>query len=83
MKLSPQKNINVSVSRKPPLGELAELQTAVKAAQAELGDAGRVLIRYSGTQAMCRVMVEGPTEEVTNRLAASLAEVVRQSIGQP
>ncbi len=82
MKLSPQKTINVNVGSKPPLEELAELQAAVKAAEAELGGSGRVLIRYSGTQAMCRVMVEGPSEEITNRLAHRLAEVVRQSIGQ-
>jgi phosphoglucosamine mutase len=80
MKPSPQKNLNVNVSRKPPLEGLSDLQAAIKAAEAELGDAGRVLIRYSGTQAMCRVMVEGPTDEITNRLATRLAEAVKQSI---
>ncbi len=81
MRLTPQRNVNVNVGRKPPLEELRELQEAVRAAEAELGNKGRVLIRYSGTQAMCRVMVEGPTEEVTNRLANQLAEVVKRSIG--
>ncbi len=81
MTLAPQKNLNVDVSRKPPLGELHEVQAAIRAAEAELGDKGRVLIRYSGTQAMCRVMVEGPTEEVADRLANRLADVVRRSIG--
>lgn len=81
MTLAPQKTINVDVSRKPPLEELTELQTAIKAAEAELGDAGRVLIRYSGTQAMCRVMVEGPTEEITDHLVKQLAEIVKNSIG--
>jgi len=81
MKLAPQKTINVDVSRKPPLEELAALQAAIKAAEKELDDAGRVLIRYSGTQAMCRVMVEGPTEEITDRLANHLAEIVKNSIG--
>jgi len=81
MKLSPQKIINVDVTRKPPLESMAELQEAIGAAEAELGRQGRVLIRYSGTQSMCRVMVEGPTEEMTERLAQSLSETVRKCIG--
>jgi phosphoglucosamine mutase len=40
-----------------------------------------VLIRYSGTQPMCRVMVEGPTDEMTDRLAGQLADVVKKCIG--
>ncbi len=78
---APQQIINLEVRQKPPLAELPALQQALRAAEAELGDRGRVLIRYSGTQALCRVMVEGPTEEMTQRLARTLAEVVRQSIG--
>jgi phosphoglucosamine mutase len=76
MRLSPQKTINVEVSRKPPLEDLPELQAAIRRAESELAGRGRVLIRYSGTQAMCRVMVEGPTEEVTDRLARELARKV-------
>ena len=82
MALSPQKIINVTVRDKPPLDTLPELQKAVQAAEAELGDKGRVLIRYSGTQAMCRVMVEGPTEQMTERLTSALADVVKKCIGQ-
>ena len=82
MALSPQKIINVTVKDKPPLDALPELQKAVQAAEAELGDKGRVLIRYSGTQAMCRVMVEGPTEQMTERLTSALADVVKKCIGQ-
>jgi phosphoglucosamine mutase len=81
MSLSPQRIINVNVSSKPPIDEIAELQDAIRAAETELGDSGRVLVRYSGTQAMCRVMVEGPTKEITDRLAGSLAEAVRTNIG--
>ncbi|HYK89202.1 MAG TPA: phosphoglucosamine mutase [Acidobacteriota bacterium] len=81
MTLSPQKTINVNVSHKPPLEELTELQRVIKSVEAELADKGRVLIRYSGTQAMCRVMVEGPTEDVTTRLANLLADAVAKSIG--
>ncbi len=81
MKMSPQKIINVDVARKPPLEELPDLQAAIKAAEAELGDKGRVLIRYSGTQSMCRVMVEGPSDDIVNRLTRSLADKVKACIG--
>ena len=81
MKMAPQKIINVDVKNKPPIEKIPELQAAIKSAEGELGDKGRVLIRYSGTQSMCRVMVEGPTEEMTNRLTQSLADCVRKCIG--
>jgi phosphoglucosamine mutase len=81
IKLFPQKIINVDVTGKPPLESITELQESIRAAESELGREGRVLIRYSGTQSMCRVMVEGPTEEVTLRLAQSLAGIVRKNIG--
>ncbi|MEI6892421.1 MAG: phosphoglucosamine mutase [Pontiella sp.] len=77
----PQKMINVDVKEKPPLEEVPALMTAIEEAEAELGDAGRVLIRYSGTQPMCRVMVEGPTENKTTILAERLAAVVKDVMG--
>jgi phosphoglucosamine mutase len=81
MSLFPQAIINVDVATKPPLEELPELQAAIKTAEAELGEKGRVLVRYSGTQSMCRVMVEGPTEEKTQRLTRQLADAVRKCVG--
>ena len=50
-------------------------------AEAELGDDGRVLLRYSGTENLCRVMVEGPADEQVERLADKIADAVRQEIG--
>ena len=81
MTLFPQKIVNVDVTRKPPLESLEELQGAIRKAEEELGRKGRVLIRYSGTQNKCRVMVEGPSEEVTARLVESLADTVRRAVG--
>ncbi len=81
MKIFPQKLINIDVAKKPPIEEIAELQAAIQKAEEELADKGRVLIRYSGTQLMCRVMVEGPTEEMTLRIAEELADIVRKCIG--
>ena len=80
MTLTPQRLVNVDVARKPPLEEVPELTAAIARAEAELGDQGRVLVRYSGTQAMCRVMVEGPTDAMTRRLADDLAGVVRRCL---
>ena len=80
MSMAPQKIINVDVSRKPPLEGIPEIQDAIRAAEKELGDRGRVLVRYSGTQSMCRVMVEGPTEEMTRRLTETVAGVVKKSL---
>jgi len=80
MKIFPQKLINIDVKEKPPVEEIAGMPEAIKKAEDELADNGRVLIRYSGTQHMCRVMVEGPTDEMTTRIAETLADVVRNAI---
>jgi len=81
MELFPQKLINVNVSDKPPLEEVKSIQQAIQQAENTLGDQGRVLVRYSGTQSMCRVMVEGPTTAMTDSLASSVAQTVAQSLG--
>jgi phosphoglucosamine mutase len=77
----PQRLINVDVKQKPPVDEVEGIAKAVAEAEAELGTEGRVLIRYSGTQPMCRVMVEGPTGKITNEIAERLADAVRECIG--
>jgi len=81
MDVFPQRLINVRVAGKPDLSDVPEIQTAVAEAEAALGDQGRVLVRYSGTENLCRVMVEGPTAVVTDGWAEKLAEVVRVVLG--
>nr|HPJ71236.1 phosphoglucosamine mutase [bacterium] len=81
MRMFPQTLVNVEVARKPPLEELPELTAAAAAAEAELAGRGRVLIRYSGTQNLCRVMVEGPDPESTERTARSLARLAERLLG--
>jgi phosphoglucosamine mutase len=81
MDVFPQKLINVDVKSKPDIQTVPEIVEAIKQVEAELKDEGRVLVRYSGTQNMCRVMVEGPTKEVTEKYAAQLADVVKAAIG--
>jgi len=80
MQMTPQRLMNIDVKSKPSLDSIPELDAAIKLAEKELGDQGRVLVRYSGTQAMCRVMVEGPTEAMTERLTRQLADVVRKCL---
>lgn len=77
----PQKMINVEVSVKPPLDEMADVCAEIERAEQDLADSGRVLVRYSGTQSLCRVMVEGPTEELTTKWAEHLAKAVKKAIG--
>ncbi|HVR86699.1 MAG TPA: phosphoglucosamine mutase [Planctomycetota bacterium] len=76
----PQVLINVKVARKPPLENVSGIQSAIGAAEMELGADGRILVRYSGTEHLCRVMVEGPRDEMVNRLAASVADVVKKEL---
>lgn len=83
MTLFPQKLINVTVANKPPIEEVDSIQKAIQDAEKTLKGNGRVLIRYSGTQSMCRVMVEGPTQDVTESLANSLARTVSAALGGP
>jgi phosphoglucosamine mutase len=80
---APQRLINVEVSRKPPLESVAPIRQAIAEAERELGSSGRVLVRYSGTQSLCRVMVEGPSIEITERLATWLAGTVQSELRTP
>ena len=80
MTVFPQHLINVDVSSKPNINSVPEIVEAIDAAEKALGDQGRVLVRYSGTQNMCRVMVEGPDAKTTKTLAERIADAVRSSL---
>ncbi|MEE2637686.1 MAG: phosphoglucosamine mutase [Acidobacteriota bacterium] len=79
---APQVVVNVPVRRRVPLDELPTVSRCVEAASTDLGPDGRVLVRYSGTEALLRIMVEGPTETHIRRLADTIAEAVRAEIGK-
>jgi phosphoglucosamine mutase len=81
MKVFPQKLINVEVKSKPDLSTIPEINEVIKAVEAQLGTKGRVLVRYSGTQPMCRVMVEGPTNDETEKYCTQIADVLREKLG--
>ena len=81
MKVFPQKLINVGVKTKPELSTIPEINQVIKDVEKRLADTGRVLVRYSGTQNMCRVMVEGPTIEETEKYCRQIADLVLEKIG--
>ena len=78
----PQLTINVPVQSKPDLSAIPEIARVIQSAEDSLGDQGRVLVRYSGTQSLCRVMVEGPTEDITASHASAIAEVVKAKLNE-
>nr|HPG32027.1 phosphoglucosamine mutase [bacterium] len=81
MNIYPQKLINVEVKEKKNLEEIKEIDDAIKKIEKKLGADGRVLVRYSGTQKMCRVMVEAPTDELTGESANYIAGVIKKNLG--
>lgn len=76
----PQTLINVEVRCKPELSEVPEIIEAICRAEQELAGEGRVLVRYSGTENVCRVMVEGPSFALIDRLARDIAAVVEEKL---
>lgn len=81
MTVFPQVLINVEVKSRRDLSRIPEIMAVIKQTEARLGNRGRVLVRYSGTQNLCRVMVEGPTEEETREAAQTIAQVVEKHLG--
>ncbi len=81
MDIFPQKLINVDVKSKPDIATIPRIVEVIQQVEQELRDEGRVLVRYSGTQNMCRVMVEGPSLEVTEKYCRQIADVVEEIIG--
>ncbi len=77
----PQTIVNVKVRSKPPLDSLPEVSKALANAESALGKNGRIVLRYSGTEPLARVMVEAEHEADVQRFSQSLANALRSSIG--
>ncbi len=77
----PQVLVNVRVAKKRPLESLAEMQDAIRKVEDELAGAGRVLIRYSGTEPKARIMVEGEDESRVKEFAHDLADRLVRALG--
>ncbi len=81
LKVFPQKIQNVRVREKIPFAQVPAVQTAIEAAEKELDGNGRVVVRYSGTEALARVMVEAESEEKMRALAAGIAGEIQKALG--
>jgi phosphoglucosamine mutase len=77
----PQKLINIKVAQKPPLESIPALVQAIAQKEKELGNTGRVLVRYSGTENKVRVMVECEDEDQCRKHATDLAGIIEKEIG--
>jgi len=77
----PQVIVNVKVKSKPPLDSVPEVAQALAEAQQYLGENGRIVLRYSGTEPLVRVMVEAEHRADVERYSKSIAEAVRNTIG--
>ncbi len=81
LKVFPQVIVNVKVRDKKPLETIPAVAERIRAAEEELKDSGRVVIRYSGTEALARVMIEAESEEAMHRHANAIASAIRAELG--
>jgi phosphoglucosamine mutase len=81
MTVFPQVLINVPVKKKPEISSLPELVRLQQDVERRLGEKGRVLLRYSGTEPVCRIMVEGEHKEEIDRYGRQIAEKVAKLLG--
>lgn len=81
MERYPQVLVNVRVREKRPFDEVARISAAMREVEAELGERGRLLLRYSGTETLARVMIEGERQEEIEKLANRLALVIEDELG--
>ena len=82
MTVFPQVLINVEVDHKPDIENVSEIKDAISWVEHRLGNEGRVLVRYSGTEPLCRVMVEGPEMDKTRSYCQELADKIKKKIGK-
>lgn len=81
LKNYPQVIVNVKVREKRPLDTIPSVVSAIQSAEDELKDSGRVVIRYSGTEALARVMIEAESETAMRRHADAIADAIRAELG--
>jgi phosphoglucosamine mutase len=80
-KVFPQRIRNVKVSEKVPMDQLPAVAAAIQAAQAELDGNGRVVVRYSGTEKLARVMVEAESQTLVDKHVDAVAGALQSAIG--
>jgi phosphoglucosamine mutase len=77
----PQSMVNVKVKEKPAIDSMLSVKCIINDVEKELTDNGRVLVRYSGTENLCRVMVEGPTLALTEEKSQMISNAIHNEIG--
>jgi phosphoglucosamine mutase len=81
IKTYPQKLVNIRVKQKRPLGELSMVQAEIEAAERAFNGSGRVVVRFSGTEPLARVMIEAKTNEEVDEWTARIADAIRAELG--
>ena len=81
LRVFPQKIQNIRVREKVPFSQVPAIQSAIAAAERELDGNGRVVVRYSGTEALARVMVEAESEDKMQSLTAAIAAEIQKALG--
>ena len=81
MKVFPQTVLNIPVKTKPEISTVPQLVKAIEMVEGELGKRGRVLVRYSGTEPVCRIMIEGERQEEIDEYARQIGDVIRDQLG--
>jgi len=81
LEVYPQLLVNVRVKERRPLEEMASVKEEIRRMETEFGDAGRVVVRFSGTEPLARVMVEGPKLDRVQYFAESIAAAIRSELG--
>jgi phosphoglucosamine mutase len=81
LRIYPQTLVNVRVRERKPLVELTAVQQEIRRAEDTFGDLGRVFVRFSGTEPLARVMVEGPDQNQVEQFAQSIANAIQTELG--
>jgi phosphoglucosamine mutase len=81
LKVFPQKIQNIRVREKIPFSQVPAVQAAIDSAERELNGNGRVVVRYSGTESLARVMVEAESKEKMETLTAAIAAEIQKALG--
>jgi phosphoglucosamine mutase len=81
VKTFPQKLVNVRVKHRRPLAELETVQAEIRAAEQEFGGSGRVVVRFSGTEPLARVMIEAESDADVDKWTGRIADAIRAELG--
>jgi phosphoglucosamine mutase len=81
LKVFPQKIQNIRVREKVPFTQVPAIQNAIQSAERELDGNGRVVVRYSGTESLARVMVEAESDSKMQSITAAIAAEIQKALG--